>query len=100
MIDPGHFPSIGIPYQFPRRGPARGRSGPICCRYNIGRSASQPPEARHHWHVPPRERQAPPRYLGEFDLRWNTRKERDGERAVDVLKAAPGKRLTYKDVVA
>jgi transposase-like protein len=40
-----------------------------------------------------------PRYLGEFDLRWNSRKDRDGQRVVNVIKAAPGKRLTYKETV-
>lgn len=41
-----------------------------------------------------------PRYLGEFDRRWNTRKERDGARTVAVLGTAIGKRLTYKATVA
>lgn len=40
------------------------------------------------------------RYLAEFDRRWNTRKESDGERAVSVLRTAIGKRLTYSDMVA
>lgn len=40
-----------------------------------------------------------PRYLAEFDRRWNTRKDRDGERAVSVLSTAFGKRLTYKETV-
>lgn len=40
-----------------------------------------------------------PRYLAEFDRRWNTRKERDGVRTVDVIGTAIGKRLTYKAVV-
>jgi transposase-like protein len=40
-----------------------------------------------------------PRYLAEFDRRWNTRKERDGARTVDVIGTAIGKRLTYKDTV-
>ena len=35
------------------------------------------------------------RYLSEFDHKWNTRKLKDGDRAVEVLKAAPGKRLYY-----
>lgn len=41
-----------------------------------------------------------PRYLVEFDRRWNSRKESDGERAVNVIKTAPGKRLTYKAIVS
>jgi hypothetical protein len=36
------------------------------------------------------------RYLAEFDYRWNSRKVTDGERAVATIKAAPGKRLTYR----
>lgn len=36
------------------------------------------------------------RYLSEFDFRWNSRKLPDGDRAVATIKAAPGKRLTYK----
>ena len=40
-----------------------------------------------------------PRYLAEFDRRWNTRKERDGARTVDVISTAIGKRLTYKATV-
>jgi transposase-like protein len=41
-----------------------------------------------------------PRYLAEFDRRWNSRKERDGARAVNVINTAFGKRLTYKDTVS
>ncbi|MBC9035153.1 IS1595 family transposase [Sphingomonas sp. JC676] len=40
-----------------------------------------------------------PRYLAEFDRRWNTRKERDGARTVDVIGTAIGKRLTYKATI-
>ena len=40
------------------------------------------------------------RYLAEFDRRWNTRNDSDGERTVSVLKTAFGKRLTYDNVVA
>ncbi|HEX8413148.1 MAG TPA: IS1595 family transposase [Sphingomicrobium sp.] len=40
-----------------------------------------------------------PRYLAEFDRRWNTRKERDGSRAISVVEMAFGKRLTYKATV-
>lgn len=37
-----------------------------------------------------------PLYLAEFDHRWNTRKDSDGERTVAGIKKAAGKRLTYK----
>jgi hypothetical protein len=37
-----------------------------------------------------------PRYLAEWDFKWNTRKISDGERAAIVLKGAEGKRLTYR----
>lgn len=40
------------------------------------------------------------RYLAEFDRRWNTRDENDGERAVKVLETGIGKRLTYNAMVA
>lgn len=40
-----------------------------------------------------------PRYLAEFDRRWNTRKDRDGERAVNVIGTAFGKRLRYTTVI-
>ena len=36
------------------------------------------------------------RYLHEFDHKWNTRKTSDGDRMVEVIKADPGKRLTYR----
>ena len=39
-----------------------------------------------------------PRYLAEFDRRWNTRKDSDGVRTVNVIATAIGKRLTYTDV--
>ena len=41
-----------------------------------------------------------PRYLAEFDRRWNTRKDSDGQRTVAILSTAFSKRLTYRDVVA
>lgn len=41
-----------------------------------------------------------PRYLAEFDRRWNTRKESDGERVVNVITTAFSKRLTYANTVA
>ncbi|MGI8569058.1 MAG: IS1595 family transposase [Methylocella sp.] len=37
-----------------------------------------------------------PRYLAEWDFKWNTRKMKDGERAALPLKGAEGKRLTYR----
>jgi len=40
-----------------------------------------------------------PRYLAEFDRRWNTRNDRDGERTVNVINTAFGRRLTYADTV-
>jgi hypothetical protein len=36
-----------------------------------------------------------PRYLAEWDFKWNTREMTDGERAAEALKGAEGKRLTY-----
>lgn len=41
-----------------------------------------------------------PRYLAEFDRRWNTRRDQDGDRAVRVIETAIGKRLTYKEVTS
>jgi len=38
-----------------------------------------------------------PRYLAEWDFKWNTRKIKDGERAALALKGAKGKRLTYRN---
>jgi transposase-like protein len=37
-----------------------------------------------------------PRYLSEWDFKWNTRKMTDGERAALALKGADGRRLTYR----
>ena len=37
-----------------------------------------------------------PRYLAEWDFKYNTRKMKDGERAALALKGAEGKRLTYR----
>jgi len=37
-----------------------------------------------------------PRYLTEWDFKWNTRKLKDGERAALALRGAEGKRLTYR----
>jgi len=39
------------------------------------------------------------RYLWEFDKRWTARRIEDGERARQVIEAAPGRRLTYAEVV-
>lgn len=41
-----------------------------------------------------------PRYLAEFDRRWNTRKELDGTRTVNVITTAFAKRLTYKAAIS
>lgn len=40
------------------------------------------------------------RYLAEFDHRYSTRKEEDGERALGGIKKMSGKRLTYKELIA
>ena len=37
-----------------------------------------------------------PRYLAEWDFKWNTRKITDGERAAEAIKGIEGKRLTYR----
>ena len=37
-----------------------------------------------------------PRYLAEYDFRWNHRKTEDGERLVAILEATEGKRLYYR----
>ena len=37
-----------------------------------------------------------PRYLSEWDFKWNTRKITDGERAALIAKGIEGKRLTYR----
>lgn len=41
-----------------------------------------------------------PRYLAEFDRRWNTRQESDGNRTLAVLHTELGKRLTFGQVVS
>lgn len=38
-----------------------------------------------------------PKYLGEFDFRYSTRKMSDGERMVTTIKRGEGKRLRYED---
>lgn len=40
------------------------------------------------------------RYLSEFDFRWNTRNENDGERTVRAIESAIGKRLDYQTCIA
>jgi transposase-like protein len=40
-----------------------------------------------------------PRYLAEFDFRWNHRKSNDGERLVAAVKSSEGKRLVYADAI-
>ena len=40
------------------------------------------------------------RYLAEFDYRYNTRNEKDGNRMIQAIKKSNGKRLTYKDLIA
>ena len=39
------------------------------------------------------------RYLAEFDYRYNTREEKDGNRMVKAIKKSNGKRLTYKGLI-
>jgi transposase-like protein len=48
----------------------------------------------HHWSV-----KHLPRYLAEFDFRFNLRKVKDGERTLEALKGFEGKRLLYKTPV-
>jgi hypothetical protein len=38
------------------------------------------------------------RYLWQFDFVWNSRKLNDGERTILAVKAAEGKRLTYRTI--
>jgi len=38
-----------------------------------------------------------PRYLSEFDYRWNRREMSDGERTIEAIQNSKGKRLTYRD---
>lgn len=40
-----------------------------------------------------------PRYLAEFDRRWNTRKATDGDRTVEAIATGISKRLMFRDVV-
>jgi|SRR5450759_1881603 hypothetical protein len=39
-----------------------------------------------------------PRYLAEWDFKWNTRKTSDSERAAFIAKGIEGKRLTYRRI--
>lgn len=39
-----------------------------------------------------------PRYLAEWDFKWNNRKVKDGERAALIVKGIEGKRLTYRPI--
>ena len=41
-----------------------------------------------------------PRYLNEFEFRWNSRKISDGDRTNAAIAATGGKRLTYKPLKA
>ena len=38
-----------------------------------------------------------PRYLSEFDFRWNRRDQDDGESTIEAIQNAKGKRLMYRD---
>ena len=40
-----------------------------------------------------------PRYLREFEFRWNSRKATDGERTEAAIRGTAGKRLTYKPLI-
>ena len=40
-----------------------------------------------------------PRYLAEFDYRWNERRSTDVERTAKALTGVKGKRLSYKPLV-
>lgn len=40
-----------------------------------------------------------PRYLAEFDWKWNTRKDSDGQRTQNTLSLSAGRRLTYAQTV-
>ena len=41
-----------------------------------------------------------PRYLAEFDRRWNTKGDRDGARTANVIETAFSKRIKFRDIVA
>jgi hypothetical protein len=40
------------------------------------------------------------RYLGEFDFRYTTKEQNDGERMQKIIDQAAGRRLTYRPLVA
>jgi transposase-like protein len=40
-----------------------------------------------------------PNYLGEFEFRWNTRHNNDGERVAKAIRAMEGKRIEYRESV-
>ena len=40
-----------------------------------------------------------PNYLNEFESRYNTRKENDGERVSRAIRKSDGKRLKYRESV-
>lgn len=40
-----------------------------------------------------------PNYLGEFEFRWNTRNNNDGERVAKAIRAMEGKRIEYRESV-
>ena len=46
------------------------------------------------WHSVSREHL--PKYAGEFEFRWNTRKDTDGKRMANFMPMIAGKRLTYR----
>jgi transposase-like protein len=41
-----------------------------------------------------------PKYCDEFSFRWDERKVTDGERTVEAIKGAEGKRMAYREAVA
>jgi transposase-like protein len=41
-----------------------------------------------------------PRYLHEFEFRWNLRRATDGARMVEAVAGAEGKRLMYKKPIS
>ena len=49
------------------------------------------------WHDVSREHL--PKYAGEFESRWNTRKMTDGRRMAAAIGKIEGKRLTYREMV-
>jgi transposase-like protein len=39
------------------------------------------------------------RYLAEFDYRYNSRKEKDGNRTKEAIRRVTGRKLSYKDLI-